>query len=104
APFVTSRAVTLGYVNGVTPSGVIDVQNTDTVSGFTISSAITGDGPFRKIGPGILTLSAANTNGYTTFVEEGTLRATAAGALSPNSVLSVTTGATVKLNGFSQQV
>jgi autotransporter-associated beta strand protein len=103
-PFGTSRGLTLGYVNGVTPSGIIDVQNTDTLSGFTISSPITGDGPLRKIGPGILTLSAANANGYTTFVDEGTLRVTAAGVLSPNSVLSVSAGATVKLNGFSQQV
>jgi fibronectin-binding autotransporter adhesin len=103
-PFSTNRAIALGHVNGVFPSGTIDVQNTDTTSGFTISSAITGDGPFRKTGPGILTLSGANTNGYTTFVEQGTVRVTAANVLSPNSVLSVTTGAAVQLNGFSQQV
>ena len=104
APVSTSRGVTLGYINGVTASGVIDVQNTEDGSGFTISSAITGAGPFRKTGPGILTLSAANTNGYTTFVEQGTVRVTAANVLSATSVLSITGGATVKFNGYSQTV
>ena len=101
-PFSTNRTITL------VPSGIsgskLEVLNTDTSTGFTINSAITGPGPFRKTGPGILTLSGANTNGSATHVEAGTLQVTAANVLSPFSQLVVHSGATVKFNGFSQQV
>ena len=60
SPWGTSRSVTLGTSTIFTTS-VIDVQNTDAVSGFTISSPITGGGTLRKIGPGILTFRGANT-------------------------------------------
>lgn len=102
SPFSTSRGITLGYINGVQASGVIDVS--DAANNFTILSPITGDGPFRKVGPGVLTLGGANANGYTTFVEQGTLRTSAAGVLAAGSHLSITSGATVQLNGFSQTV
>ena len=97
-PFSTSRPITLDSL------GRIDVQNTDSVSGFTILSEITGPGTIRKLGPGILTLSGANTYQATTEVEAGTLQAAAANVLSPNSTLMIHPGATVKLNGFSQQI
>jgi fibronectin-binding autotransporter adhesin len=101
-PFGTGRPITL--LNGGASYAKFDVQNTDTASGFTIHSAITGNGPFSKRGPGILTFAGANTFGTTTHVEQGTLSAAAANVLSPNSTLAVYSGATVRLNGFSQQV
>jgi autotransporter-associated beta strand protein len=101
-PFSTNRDITL-ILSGTSGSKV-EVSNTDSASGFTINSAITGAGPFRKTGPGILTFAGANTFGTTTYVETGTLRAAAANVLSPNSYLAPYAGATVKLNGFSQQV
>ncbi|HSQ55535.1 MAG TPA: autotransporter-associated beta strand repeat-containing protein, partial [Gemmata sp.] len=103
SPWSTARSITLG-ASGVFTTSVIDVENTDAVSGFTITSPITGGGTLRKVGPGILTFSGTNTYSSGTLVEAGTLRVTAANVLSPNSSLSVSNGATVKLNGFSQTV
>jgi fibronectin-binding autotransporter adhesin len=108
SPVSTNRTVTLQQDSANPPNfggGFFDIQNTDTVSGFTINSAMTGAGDLRKLGPGILTFGAAgSTFSGKTDVQAGTLRVTGTNFLSPNSTLRVTNGALVQLNGFSQAV
>jgi fibronectin-binding autotransporter adhesin len=70
----------------------------------TLSGGITGTGALNKVGEGTLTLAGTNTYSGATLVREGTLRAGAAEAFSPNSATTVGAGAALDLNGFDQTV
>lgn len=70
----------------------------------TFAGRVGGTGTFVKAGTGTLTLTGANSLSGLTDVQSGTLRAGAANTLSANSTLSVASGATVDLAGFSQSV
>jgi outer membrane autotransporter protein len=95
--FTTARAITFG--NG---GGGLDIA--DAAFTFTLGTALTGPGGFSKAGPGTAVLSGANTYSGATSVTDGTLRANAAGAFSPNSAFTVAAGATLALNGFTQSI
>ncbi len=70
----------------------------------TISGVISGSGALTKIGSGTLILSGANTYTGPTLVEAGTLAASAAGAFSPNSTVSVASGGKLDLGGYSNAI
>lgn len=76
----------------------------DIGGSFTFAGTISGNGTFVKSSAGTLTLTGVNTNSGVTNVQAGTLQAGAAGAFSANSTLSVASGATADLAGFSQTV
>ncbi len=57
-----------------------------------------------KTGTGVLTLSGANSYSGATSIAAGTLRAGAINSLSPASALTVGTGTTLDLAGFSQTI
>jgi outer membrane autotransporter protein len=68
-----------------------------TANSTTFAGVISGGGGFTKAGTGTLTLSGANTYSGTTQINAGALRASAANAFSPNSVVSIASGATLDL-------
>ncbi|WFU76748.1 autotransporter domain-containing protein [Bradyrhizobium sp. CB2312] len=65
-----------------------------------------GTGTIRllKVGTGTLVLSGANTYSGGTFVSSGTLKAGSTNAFSSNSAVTVASGATLDLGGFSNAV
>ncbi len=73
---------------------------------MTISGVIAGTGsdPLTKAGSGTLTLGGANTYAGATNVSAGVLAFSAANSLSNSSLLTVSSGATVSLAGFSESV
>ena len=90
---VSSKAVTLNSAGGTFLA--------DAGTASTLSGAITGTGSWTKAGPGILTLSGANTYSGATIINAGVLQAGSSGAFSVRSAFSVNTGAVLDLNGFS---
>ncbi len=71
----------------------------------TLATALTiAGGSLTKLGAGTLTLGASATYNGATVVRGGTLTASVANALSPNSALFIVDGATVSLNGRNQTV
>ena len=80
--------------------GTIDTQaNTATFSGI-----ISGPGSLTKTGTGTLVLSGDNSYFGATFVNQGTLRAGAAGTFSPDSAMNVALGAVLDLASFNQTI
>ncbi|MDE2361899.1 MAG: autotransporter-associated beta strand repeat-containing protein [Hyphomicrobiales bacterium] len=71
-------------------------------SGF--AGVISGTGGVTFQGSDIYTLSGANTYSGATNVLAGTLQAGATNTFSPNSTFMIAGGATLDLNGFSQQL
>lgn len=99
--------VSLAATHGITLTaggggGTIDTQgNAVTVSGVI---AGTGSDPLTKAGTGTLTLGGANTYVGATNVNAGTLAFSASNSLNNASLLTIASGATVSLAGFSQSV
>jgi fibronectin-binding autotransporter adhesin len=91
--FNTARSITL---NG----GTVDTNGFNT----TFSGQINGPGSLAKTGAGVLTLSGNTNYSGATFINQGTVRAGAANAFSPNSAFTVASGATLDLNGFGQTI
>jgi fibronectin-binding autotransporter adhesin len=93
---------TTGAIAGnVTTFGTLAFNRSDTIA---FSGMISGIGAVVKNGTGTVTLTAANTYTGATNVNAGTLRAGIANAFGSNSEVTVATGATFDLNGFSQAV
>jgi autotransporter-associated beta strand protein len=89
---------TLTGFNLVSGSGVA----LDTTAGnFTQSTALTAARALTKLGSNTLTLSGTNTYNGTTTISAGTLKAGSAAGFSPNSAISVASGATLDLGGFN---
>jgi len=74
-----------------------------TSASYVFAPAITGNGTVNVFA-GTTTLTAANSYSGATNVNAGTLRAGALNTFSPNSAVTVASGGTLDLNGFSQTV
>lgn len=71
---------------------------------FVFGSAIFGTGAVEQIGSGTTVLTATNTYEGPTAVAAGTLQAGATNTFSPNSSVTVASGATLDLAGFDQTI
>lgn len=85
-------AVALGSAGGT-----VDTNGNNA----TISSVVSGSGGITKTGSGTLKLSGANTYTGATAVSAGVLQAGSTSAFGSNSAVSVSSGATLDLAGFS---
>lgn len=96
----------IGSALSVSARATFAAGTTSTIdtNGFaaTWSGNLDGAGGLTKTGAGILTLSGTNTYAGATNVNQGTLKLGSAGALSPNTTLSVADGASFDANGFAQ--
>ncbi|WP_269583371.1 autotransporter domain-containing protein [Roseibium sp. Sym1] len=80
--------------------GTVDTNgNTATLSG-----TVSGSGGLTKSGSGTLTLSGTNTYTGATAVSAGTLQAGSTSAFGSNSAVTVASGATLDLAGFSNAI
>jgi len=70
----------------------------------TFAGGMVGTGGLTKVGDGIFTLSGAGTYSGETLVDGGTLRAGSVNALSDSSAFTVSDGAALDLNGYSQTI
>ena len=69
------------------------------------TGTISGTGGVTQAVPSVFSLGGANTySGNTTVVAGGTIRATAANAFSPNSLVNLAAGGTLDPGGFSQTI
>lgn len=97
---------TLSYVSGAgniaLGSGTLTVRNTSGFDDF--SGAISGTGGLTKDGDGVLTLNKANTYTGATTISDGFLGVGVDNALSDSTNVSVASGGTYDLNGFSDTV
>jgi outer membrane autotransporter protein len=82
-------------------TGTINFNHTST--NYVFAPAITGNGTVNVLA-GITTLTGANTYSGATNVNSGTLRAGVPNTFSPNSPVTIASGGTLDLNGFSQTV
>ena len=93
----TNRGVTLGASHGT-----VDVATGATLTyGGVIAGASKN---FTKTGSGTLLISGVNTYTGTTTISAGTLQQGAAGVLSDSTAVTVTSGATWNLGGYSETV
>ena len=97
-----------GSTTGTLGSGPVTDNanlNFNHSNGLTVANAISGTGTVNQIGTGTLTLSGANTYTGATTVQAGVLQLGSTGALgsagSHTSSVTVNTGTTLDLNGFS---
>ena len=74
-----------------------------TSANYVFAPAISGNGTVNVLA-GTTTLTAANSYSGATNVDAGTLQAGAPNTFSPNSAVTVASGGTLDLNGFSQIV
>ena len=74
-----------------------------TSANYVFAPAISGNGTVNVLA-GTTMLTGANTYSGATNVNAGTLRAGAPNTFSPNSAVTVASGGTLDLNGFSQTV
>jgi T5SS/PEP-CTERM-associated repeat protein/autotransporter-associated beta strand protein len=74
-----------------------------TSASYVFAPAISGNGTVNVFA-GTTTLTAANSYGGATNVNAGTLRAGGLNTFSPNSAVTIASGGTLDLNGFSQTV
>ncbi len=91
---VSGTEVMLGNGGG---SLAIGTDNADA----TFSGNLSGTGNFTKTGTGAQTMGGTNTSVGITSLTGGTLLLASNTALSPNSDLKLSTGTTLKTNGFS---
>jgi outer membrane autotransporter protein len=82
-------------------TGTINFNHTS--ADYVFAPAISGDGTVNVLA-GVTTLTAANSYSGATNVDAGSLRAGALNAFSPNSAVTVASGGTLDLNGFSQTI
>ena len=68
---------------------------------YTFTGNIGGSGSIEQIGGGVLILAGTNSYGGATTVASGTLQFATSAALPPTSPLSVSSGATINLNGVN---
>ncbi|MGO4677596.1 autotransporter outer membrane beta-barrel domain-containing protein [Bosea sp. 2YAB26] len=94
----TVRAPSVAFGVG---TGTVNFNHTS--SDYAFASAISGNGTVNVLA-GTTTLTAANSYGGATNVTGGTLRAGGLNALSPNSAMTVASGGTLDLNGFSHVI
>jgi outer membrane autotransporter protein len=104
---LTDGGMTAGSIAGA--GNYVLGTNTLTVGGNDLSTEVSGvisgsGGSLVKVGTGTLTLAGANTYGGATIVETGVLAAGATNTFSPNSAVTVASGATLELNGFNQTI
>ncbi len=97
-----SDSGSLALTGGVTGSNRTLTLNGD--GNFSLGDITTGTGALIKNGAGTTTLTGASTYTGATTVNAGTLRLGASDAISNPSALSVASGATFDLNGFSETV
>ncbi|WP_158598571.1 autotransporter-associated beta strand repeat-containing protein [Achromobacter sp. K91] len=90
-----------GIVGNVANNGALSFNRSDAV---TFAGLISGSGTVNQNGSGATILTAQNTYGGPTNVNNGVLRAGAASTLSPNSAVNVAAAGTLDLNGYSQTV
>jgi autotransporter-associated beta strand protein len=93
-------AVRLGSAPSSAPTFAVGADG----SSNTFSGVISGWGSLRKIGPGRLALSGANTYTGETRVEDGILAVAGTEALPNATIVRVSTGATLELRSFSETV
>lgn len=93
--FTLSNPVTLSNGTAFVDTGA---------NNFGLAGAISGAGALAKTGTGTLTLSGANSYTGATWIQEGTLRTGWFGALSNQTAVQISAGATLDLNGFGQTV
>ena len=82
-------------------TGTINFNHTS--ANYVFAPAISGNGTVNVFA-GTTTLTGANSYSGATNVDAGTLRAGAPNTFSPNSAVTVASGGTLDLNGFSQAV
>ena len=82
-------------------TGTINFNHTST--DYVFAPTISGDGTVNVLA-GSTTLTGANSYSGPTNVEAGSLRAGAQNTFSPNSPVTIASGGTLDLNGFSQTV
>ena len=100
---VASDAGTL-TLSGALANGGFDLTIDGAGNVTKTTSAISGAGGLTKAGAGTLALSVANSYTGATTVSGGTLRLGIANGVGASSALSVASGATFDLNGFSDTV
>ncbi|MBC9904980.1 autotransporter-associated beta strand repeat-containing protein [Achromobacter xylosoxidans] len=106
----TISAGTLQLGNGGTSGAILgDVANSGALSfnrsdAVTFAGLISGSGTVNQNGTGTTILTAQNTHGGPTNVNNGVLRAGAASTLSPNSAVNVAAAGTLDLSGYNQTV
>jgi len=93
-------------VNVANPISLLAAGGTIDTNGFAVEQqqSLTGIGGLTKTGAGILTLTGANAYLGTTLIEQGTLRAGAAGSLSSASAYSVLADGVLNLAGFDHTI
>lgn len=105
---ITGGTLQLGN-GGTTGSIVGDIANDGTLvanraNTLAIAGAVSGTGALRQIGSGTTVLSGANSYSGPTRIENGMLKAGAAGSFSAASAHTVATGATLDTAGLNQAV
>src|SRR5262249_29804175 len=96
--------------NQISGNGTIAFSAGETLSvgasnaSNTFGGALTGNGNLSKLGTGTLTLNGSSSYSGTTAVSAGTLVAGNAGAFGNSKLFTVSGGATLDLNGFSQDL
>lgn len=97
-----------GTQNLIQQSGAISLTTSPTITTnfkqFNIFGIISGAFGITKAGTGSMTFAGANTYTGTTIVSAGTLTLGAAGVIPDGSAVTVSSGATLAMNGFSETV
>lgn len=93
-----SGSGTVDNSGGGTPTLTVGSANATSVFAGTIQNS-SGTLALTKTGTGVLTLSGTNTYGGATTVGQGVLQLGSSGGLSSNSVVTVSSGGTLDLNG-----
>ena len=101
APAAAPGTLTAPSVTFGAGTGTINFNHTST--SYVFAPAITGNGTVNVLA-GTTIFTGANTYSGATNVDAGTLRAGALNTFSPNSAVTVASGGTLDLNGFSQTV
>jgi autotransporter-associated beta strand protein len=76
----------------------------DRSDAVTITYSMSGTGSLTKLRANTLTLTGANTYSGATTVSEGTLRAASTSAFSPNSTVTVVSGAVLDVAGWTNSI
>lgn len=89
--------------NAVSLAGGTATIDTDSFD-LGLGGVISGIGTLTKTGTGTLTLSGVNTYSGATWIQDGTLQMGGSGALSNQTSVQISAGATFDLNGLTQSV